>query len=335
MNSVFMIGSQRSGGNLLRLMLHRIAEIASPHPPHILQRMFPLLECYGDLSRRSNFMQLVDDVCKLVELNPVPWEGVSLDRGDVAARCREPSLVAVLGAVYDVCAQAQGKRMWCDKSLANVNYCDEIERYFDGPKFLYLYRDGRDVAVSLSKAVVGEKHFYHIAKDWRAAQEKALALRGKIPRNRFFMLSYETLTTRPEAAARRLCEFLEVEYTPSMLELHPGEEAEPAADSASSWNDVTKPVMKGNTYRFLGEAPEDQVRIFEAVAGDVLDTLGYQRVYVKKGEEPRFTPEQIAVFDAENERRKQAIRDSMDQSDLERRDRQAGLLEEIRRRRAA
>lgn len=335
MKPIFMIGTQRSGSNLLRLMLNQLPEIASPHPPHILQRMFPLMEYYGDLSRRRNFMQLVDDVCKLVELNPVPWEGVILDREDIAARCREPSLVAVLGAVYDACAQAQGKLMWCNKSLANVNYCDEIERYFDGPKFLYLYRDGRDVAVSFSKAVVGEKHFYHIAKDWRAAQEQALALREKIPQSRFFMLSYEALIGETEATARRLCEFLGVEYTPAMLEFHQTEEARRAADSSSLWNNVTKPVMKDNTRKFLREAPEDQIRVFEAVAGHVLDALGYERVYVKRGEEPQFTAEQIAAFDAENERRKQEIRDSMDQSDLERRDRQAGLLEEIRRRRAA
>jgi len=40
-------------------------------------------------------MRLVDDVCQLVELNPVPWEGVLLDRQDVAFRCSERSLVAV------------------------------------------------------------------------------------------------------------------------------------------------------------------------------------------------------------------------------------------------
>lgn len=132
-----------------------------------------------------------------------------------------------------------------------------------------------------------------------------------------------------------MCEFLEVEYTPEMLEFHQTEEAKRAADSSSLWNNVTKPVMKDNTKKFLREASEEQISAFETVAGTVLDELGYERVYVKTGEEPVYTPEQIAAFDAENARLKEAVRASIDQEDLDRRDRQAGLLKEIQSRRAA
>lgn len=33
---IFMIGTQRSGSNLLRLMLYQLPCIAAPHSPHIL-----------------------------------------------------------------------------------------------------------------------------------------------------------------------------------------------------------------------------------------------------------------------------------------------------------
>ena len=71
------------------------------------------------------------------------------------------------------------------------------------------------------------------------------------------------------------------------------------------------------------------------MAGHVLDALGYERAYVPTGQEAKYTDAEIAAFDAENERLKQAVRDSMDQGDLERRDRQAGLLKEIKSRQAA
>ncbi len=32
---IFMIGTQRSGSNLLRLMLNQLPEIAAPHPPSL------------------------------------------------------------------------------------------------------------------------------------------------------------------------------------------------------------------------------------------------------------------------------------------------------------
>ena len=82
--AIFMIGTQRSGSNLLRLMLNQLPGIAAPHPPHILQRMTPLLAAYGDLDHDVNYFSLIEDVCRLVELNPVPWEGVSFDREQIA-----------------------------------------------------------------------------------------------------------------------------------------------------------------------------------------------------------------------------------------------------------
>ena len=46
-----MIGTQRSGSNLLRVMLDAVDQITAPHPPHILQRFIPLLDKYGDLNQ--------------------------------------------------------------------------------------------------------------------------------------------------------------------------------------------------------------------------------------------------------------------------------------------
>ena len=327
--AIFMIGIQRSGSNLLRLMLNELPEIAAPHPPHVLQRMMPLVPRYGDLASNKAFSLLVDDVCRLVETNPVPWEGVKLDRKDVAARCRARSLVAVFGAVYDVMAQTWGAKTWCCKSLANIYYLPEIEEYFSDAKYIYLYRDGRDVAVSFSKAVVGEKHFYHIAKEWNEAQQLALSFRKRVPSKRFFNLSYEELTTDTERAIRSLCAFLGVEYKASMLEFHKSAEAKRAASASNLWENVTNPLMRNNSRKFLKEARENDIRIFESVAGDSMDVLGYERLFAKKGEELRFSQDEIRGFDAENKRLKEVVRERTDPEDLERRKRQESVIKEI------
>jgi len=334
MMPIFMIGTQRSGSNLLRLMLNQLPEIAAPHPPHILQRIAPLIPGYGDLSLDENFNRFVEDVCRLVELNPVPWDGVVLDRRNVAGRCRERSLVAVHGAVYDVCAEASRAKTWCCKSLANINFVPQIEAYFGKPRYIYLYRDGRDVAVSFHKAVVGEKHFYHIAKEWMAAQKLALKIRSEIDPARFLFVSYEALTGDPRSTARTICEFLGVPYREYMLEYHRTDEARRAATSSELWVNVTNPVMAGNSRKFLREASVQDIRIFESVAGPVLDALGYDRVFVKKGEETIFSDAEIKAFDAENAGIKEDRRRLVDPADQMRRDLQAGLLKTVRERQA-
>ncbi|MCG8487356.1 MAG: sulfotransferase [Chromatiales bacterium] len=332
MQPIFMIGMQRSGSNLLRLMLNQLTEVASPHPPHILQRLQPLLNHYGDLSEQSNFNHLVDDVCRLVELNPVAWEDVRLDRGEVASLCRERSLVALHGAVYDLCAKAWGANSWCCKSLANIHHIEAIEHYFKNPKYIFLYRDGRDVALSFTKAVVGEKHIYHIAENWAKTQEIALSLMDKIGPERLMSISYEELTADPAGAGKRLCDFLGFAYSDAMLEYHRSDEARRAADSSSLWDKVAQPVMQNNTRKFMREFSQEDICIFESVAGHVLDQLGYERVHLSKGEEIAFSEQQIQTFKQENERLKLALKEKVDKDDLQRRERQEALLEEIRTR---
>jgi len=335
MDPIFIIGIQRSGSNLLRLMLNQLPEVAAPHPPHILQRIMPLMPEYGELGDDGAFRTLVDDVCRLVELNPVPWEGVTFDRADVARRCTDRSLLAVHRAVYDIYAEAHEARTWCTKSLANIKYMADIEAFYRKKvSYIYLYRDGRDVALSFRKAVVGEKHFYHIASEWASSQEIALAWRRKIEPERFLSVNYEDLTGNPEATAKRVCAFLGVEYVPSMLDFHRAEEAKRTAASSDLWINVVNPVMKDNTKKFLREMKAEDIKIIESVAGPVLDALGYERVLVKPGKEIAFTDEQIAAFDAENKRLKDEKRKLVDPADLMRRDLQAGLLKEIQARNA-
>lgn len=332
---IFMIGTQRSGSNLFRLMLNQLPEIAAPHPPHILIRLMPLMSGYGDLSNPETFAQLVDDACRLVESNPVEWEGVTLDRAAIAARCDRHDLFAVMAAIYDTLRDTWGKQAWCCKSLANVKYADQLADRFADAKFIYLYRDGRDVALSFMKAPSeGEKHYYNIALDWNAAQQKALRLRDKAP-DRVLAVSYEDLTGDEAGTMRRVCEFLGVEYSDAAMNFHETDEAKRAAGASNLWENVTKPVMKDNTRKFLKQMSEEDVRIFESVAGQSLDELGYDRVYVKKGEELQFTPEQIAAFNEENARRKKAAWETMPEDDRERREEQKAVLDAIAARNAA
>jgi hypothetical protein len=332
MQPIFMIGTQRSGSNLLRIMLNQLNEIASPHPPHILKRMSPLVSLYGDLSQKENFEKITDDVCKLVEINPVPWEGVVLDRDEVMSRCGENSLIAIYGAVYDICANTWGADTWCCKSMENIEYIDIIEHYFESPRYIFLYRDGRDVALSFRKAVVGEKHIYNIAKNWAQTQIIGLNLKANIDRSRFFSLSYEELVSSTESAVRRLCEFLGVSFSDHMLEFHYSDEAKRAAESSALWDSLTKPIIRENTRKYLSETSQEDLIIFESVAGHVLDDLGYDRIHVRQGEERQFTVSEIEAFNMENDRLKKVLLDKVDKQDLDRRNQQACLLSEIKSR---
>ncbi len=332
---IFMIGTQRSGSNLFRLMLNVLPEIAAPHPPHMLIRLMPLVPTYGDLSDPETFALLVDDTCRLVEANPVEWEGVKLDRADIARRCDRHDLYAVMAAIMDVLMETWGKSSWCCKSLGNVKYADELADRFPDAKFIYLYRDGRDVALSFTKAIEGEKHYYNIALDWDTAQRQALRLLDRIGPSRVLAVSYEDLTGDEQGTMRRVCAFLGATYTEDAMNFYKTDEAQRAATASNLWENVTRPVMKDNTRKFVSKTSAEDLRIFESVAGETLDKLGYERVAVAKGEESVFTPEQIAEFNAENARLKALAWEQLDDDDRKRREEQRRVLDEIKTRNSA
>jgi len=330
---VFMIGTQRSGSNLLRLMVNQAESIAAPHPPHLLERFTPLLPAYGDLREEANFEQLIDDAVTMIERNPVPW-GVAFDRTEIRARCRENSLVAIFGAVMDCMAEANGKPHWMCKSLANVHFLPEIERYFGSEaRYLYLYRDGRDVCLSFLKAVVGEKTAFHVAQQWQREQMLALECGRRVPGSQYLALSYEELTRNSESTLQLLCRWLGIDFHPAMLDFHQSEEASKTAASGQMWANVKQPVMAGNSKKWLKGLTRDEIIDFESVAGDALVALDYELELVGTQELPRsYDEDMMMALGAENRRRKSAVREELSPEDAAARKPQEDLLAAIRAR---
>ena len=329
MQAIFMVGEQRSGSNLLRLIMNESSSIAAPHPPHILQRFMPLLPVYGDLNTQKNFKRLIEDVCRLVELNPVPWDKVKLNRKEILERCKEKSLIAVYGTVMDLYAEAHNASAWMCKSMQNIKWADEINRYFDKPKYVYLYRDPRDVTLSFTKAVIGEKHPYFIAKQWNELQRLCISQLIENGKDTVFPLSYESLLESPESIVKELCQFLDIKFSAEMLNFHKSKEAERSAKSSSLWENLSQPIKPNNSKKFLNELTTEEIKIIESITGNVMDSLGYERAAIQKGEELNFSDEQIEQFAMENAQAKAKNSSKVDPEDLKRRQMQTGFLTQI------
>lgn len=325
--SIQIIGTQRSGSNLLRVILNQLSEVDAPHSPHILERFFPLLPKYGDLNIEANFENLIEDVCKLVELNPVPWEGFKPNRSQIKSYCKSNSLIEIFKVIYELKAQFSGASFWCCKSMSNIHYADKLEASGIKPLYIHLYRDGRDVALSFRKAIVGEKHMYHLAKQWKEEQDLCVQLKEKLGNDRVFLISYEELLDDSEGVLMRLCSFLKVPYNNSMLSYYNSNESNITADSGKMWENISQPLIKNNFNKFFKELSDDQIKIFEHVAGSTLLKLNYKRYLT---EEDRFYSEdQIENFNLENKLLKQIAVSNLSEKDLDKRKGQANLVKEI------
>ncbi len=324
-----MIGTQRSGSNLLRVMLDSIEQIVAPHPPHILQRFIPLLPKYGNLSENRNFHKLAGDICELVNVNPVPWENVEISADGIIRKCRQNSIHEIFRVIYESAAFQTHSSFWLCKSMKNMFFTNGIESTGVRPYYIYLYRDGREVALSFKKAIVGEKHMFALAQSWMKDQEEALRLKERTSPDRFFMISYETLTACPELSMQKLCKFLHIPYTDQVMEFYKSRESANTAVAGNMWVNVVKPIMKDNTQKFLRELSYEDIAIFESVAGNTLQKLGY-RLYTSIGQQKKgFTPEEIQFFAQENMRLKRSYLLQADKIDVEKRRPQNELISRI------
>ncbi|WP_183574865.1 sulfotransferase family protein [Mucilaginibacter sp. X5P1] len=325
-----IIGTQRSGSNLLRVMLDQSSEIVSPHPAHVLVTFVPLLELYGDLDTET-YKVLINDVVDYVEANPVPWDGITIDRDWIFENSNVYSLFEINCLIYEQAAICKNAKYWCCKSMANVHYADELESHSPNLKYIYLYRDGRDVAVSFKKAIVGEKHIYNLARQWKYDQEACIELADRIEKDRFFSLNYETLIAQPEAEIRKLCSFLDITYNESMLSFYNSHESKATAAAGEMWQNLEKPIMSNNTGKFHKELTHEEIEIFELVNQDVLQKLDYL-LFTPLTNTQLISDDAIEQYGIDNKILKKEILVKARKSDLEHREPQVIILRKIKER---
>jgi hypothetical protein len=271
---IFIIGTERSGSNLLRLILDRHPAIAIPHPPHILKEMMPLEPLYGDLSDDRRFRRLVDDTVRLVELHFFPWDA-ALDRDKVFAEAAGRDVYGVKAAIYDQYRRAKGKRRWGCKSTFVIHYVDRVRLHHPDAKFIHLVRDGRDVAASAKRSVFNHFHPHYVGRLWGEQQRTAIELSRTLPSDRMLGVRYEDLLDDPSGTVRRVCRFIEEDYSDDLLDYFKGDEAQRLAGHSRSWENCASPVLKDNHAKYKRELSPAEIEAFELQAFEELRHYGY------------------------------------------------------------
>ncbi len=284
-------------------MLNQLPEIDAPHPPHLLQVFNPLLPLYGDLNNSSAFEKLVADIAAYVNANPVAWHGITYTPEDILQHIQKPTLTDIFRVVYQMKAAVKNASYWCCKSMANIYYIPDIESEGWQPYYIHLIRDGRDVAASFKNSIVGEKHIYFIAQQWKHDQELSASLIKNTPANRLVQIRYEEFITNPKQALQPALDMLGLNWNDSILDFYLSDEAKRTAASGDMWKNVVRPVVADNMRHYSEKLTTTEIEIFEQVAGNMLTYYGYQ---TDSNITPaKFTKQQLEDFAKENNTLKQ------------------------------
>jgi|tagenome__1003787_1003787.scaffolds.fasta_scaffold20922021_4 hypothetical protein len=265
---VIVLGVGRSGTTLLRVMLDRNSELAIPYESFFVPQ---LAHRHGG---RPTLDAFLDDLGRLRTL--YDW-GISPD--DVRPRLREGMTTSeAIAAIFETYAERQGKPRWGDKTPLYMQQLPLLEGLFPDAIWVHLVRDGRDAALSFLELPEGfsgktwaqPRTAAQFAARWRTEILAARKL-GRNAGGRYLELRYEDLVGDPEQRLRRVCEHASLAWEPGMLDhTRPSDTAH-----MPEHRNLAQPPTPG-LRDWRNQMSHDDARSFEQVAGDVLQSAGYE-----------------------------------------------------------
>ena len=252
---LFVIGAPRSGTTFLSGLLAD-TRYGRPLESHFITRYHDRLHRYGDLSEPAAFSRLLRDIGR--ERAVMQWKlPIDADR----LRDEMPENVSFGDIVNRLCLMRRGSpdaNAWGDKTPQYTRHVDVIHGIFPDAKFIYIVRDGRDVALSLLKKSWGPHNIYACAVDWAAMNQPSPLLDELEERGQLMCVRYEQLLSDPETHVDALYRFLGERV---------GEERK---------RELCASTRGDNAFKWRDAMSLRQVAIFDAVAGPTLRRLGYE-----------------------------------------------------------
>lgn len=272
----FVLGSQRSGTTMLRLMLNNHRNLVIPHETAFITLYFHKLADYGDLSDPANAARLLDDVAEhtLVQRGElIPDRQAVLDRPIRGYRDFVEAIFAAYADQFD-------KPRWGDKTPFYSEDVDVIRRVFPDCKIIHLVRDGRDVIVSQKSIEWMAGNLPRLVRDWRW---KTMLLHkvGAVLGADFLEVRYEDLVISPDQVLRDICTFLGEPYDPDMLTYSDSAGDVVPTESLKWHRNSIRPPDPSKLGQWKSRLPKSERIIFEQIAGDALDLFGYEREHLE------------------------------------------------------
>ena len=291
---VFVTGASRSGTTLMSFVLRNHSSVFGLREMHYFGDVWDPRDKdqhYSDDKAVSCIAAMLARQEQGV-LATAPEEEHLREAKDVIARLNSQQLSAAeiyVAAVNDISA-GSGKAIVCEQTPKNIFYAQALLDTYPNAKVVHMARDPRAIMASQKKRwkrrelstdnsrfplrqslrVWVNYHPYTISRLWNQATKTACRLQGH---PRFKIVSFESLLTEPEQTIRGLCEFLEIPFEESMLDVGQVNSSHQSSvggarrgihkDALETWSQVLSPA---------------EISITDRKCAQGMASLGYQPV---------------------------------------------------------
>jgi hypothetical protein len=281
MNSpVFIVGCDRSGTTLLRLMLNQSPILHIPQESKFLVALHKNQELYGDFTQayqRWFFIRDLQTNQATSKTFTFPIFNLTQEEAEAnLAKAAPTNFAGAAATMFSTSALKYNKQRWGDKTPHQIQNIPFLAQAFPDAKFIHVIRDGRDVAVSIRKAGWRGGKILEIARYWKKQVEAGRSAGVLLGTNRYFEVFYEQLIEQPETTLKNLCNWLELEYTPQMLKYYVTANENIPKEHSNLFELTNKPLDTSRVYAWKRQLSHQEVAEFESVTSELINTLGYK-----------------------------------------------------------
>lgn len=272
---LFIVGHQRSGTTMLRLMIDSHPDIAIPFETDFILPYYFKYKSFGSLDDDVNVRKLLSEIMG----NPFIKRGElsSMKVDDLLNNLDDRSYAGVVDCIYRTWASSRNKRRWGDKN-PNAPQVHLLNDIFPDAMFLHIIRDGRDVAVSKmnlrtswrARSVIACAHSWC----WNISFVRSISpILGK----RYKEIRYENLIESPELTLKEVCSWLDEPYSDAMLNYHLTSERRMPSDTIKTEHrNSVLPIDRSKIGMWRKKMSKGDRAVFQTIAKPLLASLGYE-----------------------------------------------------------
>jgi len=266
----FVFGPARGGTTFVNNLLAEWFDYTMGPEGTFVGPLYRKLRGYGDLGVDANLDRLLTDIAaaEMFEIMRSKWplrHRVDITPSLIRTHLVERSYASAVHAALSALRAARGRVRLGLKSPDYWMELDTLEAIFGRQaRYLFVLRDGRDVALSNFQVSWGQRNAHASARRWVRMLEAVETFSARVNRDRLLTLRYEDILREPEPAIAALERFLEAPMAPERrAQLLATMAANPRRDNFGKW----KHKMSA-----------DELRAFESVAARQLASHGYEVV---------------------------------------------------------
>ena len=272
MNPVFIVSSERSGSNLLRTLLDNHPNLHGPRAPHLLATFSKLATNYLPFDNEHNMRHLLHDMIAIANHPLYGWE-LDQTSDQIFDASRPKDLIGGFDSVYRAKIAAENTPRFICKENCLFDFIGPLDRYYQDPKFIYLYRDPRAYVASWLKVPMALHTPLQAARCWRQEQKECLRQFRTLSYPAHFV-SYEQLTSDTEGTLSNVLKFVGEPIDSACFEVQTSKN-ESVVDNPF-WKNLANKVNPENARKYQSQLTPQEIELVETVNKGVMRELGYE-----------------------------------------------------------